>query len=378
MAAASILIKPASANCNIDCRYCFYKCLSSNREEYSKGFMTEETLEKLVKNAIDYADGSVTFAFQGGEPLLAGLPFFYKAVEFQKKYNKKNLIIENTIQTNGILLNDEWAEFLAENHFLVGISLDGPKKIHDRYRTDAKGQPTFGTVMKNIEILKKHQVSYNILSVITEQSAQKASYLYQFYKRNQFPFVQLIPCMDEHGRTGGEKQESAVSAEAYGKFLCQMFDLWYPDFIRGEDMEIRMFSNLAQMAAGYPAEECGMNGKCHCYFAVEGDGSVYPCDFYCQDQWKLGSTEQSFQELFQCEKSRTFMESSVEKPEECKTCPWFSLCRGGCRRWRERPGNDGLGISQLCEAWKMFFSHTWDRLDRLGKMIQRSQGKSIT
>ena len=140
MPAASILIKPASANCNMDCKYCFYKCLSSHREEYSKGFMKEETLETLVREAIAYADGSLTFAFQGGEPTLAGLDFFQKAVELQQKYNNKKLQIENTIQTNGLLIDEKWARFLGEHRFLVGLSLDGPKKMHDRYRKDAGGQ----------------------------------------------------------------------------------------------------------------------------------------------------------------------------------------------------------------------------------------------
>lgn len=171
MPAASILIKPSSSNCNIDCKYCFYKCLSSNREEYSKGFMSEETLEQLIIQAIDYAEGYVTFAFQGGEPTLAGLSFFRKAVELQKKYNTKNLTIENTIQTNGIIINDEWAEFLAENHFLVGLSLDGPKKYHDAYRKDVKGQGTFERIMGTINLFKKHGVAFNILSVITNEMA---------------------------------------------------------------------------------------------------------------------------------------------------------------------------------------------------------------
>lgn len=136
MPAASILIKPASANCNLDCKYCFYKCLSSNREEYSKGFMKNETLEKLIKNAIEYADGYLTFAFQGGEPMLARMDFYHKVVELKKLYsrNKRNLVIENTLQTNGVLIDRQWAEFFKKNNFLIGLSIDGPKEIHDNGR----------------------------------------------------------------------------------------------------------------------------------------------------------------------------------------------------------------------------------------------------
>ena len=376
MPAASILIKPASANCNIDCEYCFYKCLSSNREEYSKGFMTEETLEKLIIQAIDYAEGYVAFAFQGGEPTLAGIPFYKKAVEFQKKYNTKNITIENTIQTNGMAIDEEWAEFLAKNNFLVGLSLDGPKKIHDRYRRDVQGKPTFERVMRAISLFDKYNVQYNILSVITNDSAAKASYLYNFYKRNGFKFIQLIPRMDEQTRTDSDrKNQYAVNPRQYGRFLNELFDLWYDDFIKTSQIDIRMFSNLAQMAAGYPAEECGMSGCCTCYFVVEGDGSVYPCDFYCLDEWKLGTVQNSFRNLILSDTAKKFVEDSKSVAEKCQTCLHKSLCRGGCRRWREMTSDSTIGLNYLCPAYEIFFAHTKERINVLGQYILKQYGK---
>ena len=341
MPAASILIKPASANCNMDCKYCFYKCLSSHREEYSKGFMKEETLETLVREAIAYADGSLTFAFQGGEPTLAGLDFFQKAVELQQKYNNKKLQIENTIQTNGLLIDEKWARFLGEHRFLVGLSLDGPKKMHDRYRKDAGGQDTFARIMHSVQLLEQYHVDYNVVTVVTNDTAKQASFLYKFWKRNHYPFVQFIPCMDEIKRQDGTQERSiyAVEPEQYGKFLCELFDLWYADFATGEAMDIRMFSNLAQMAAGYPAEECGMNGCCNCYFVVEGDGSVYPCDFYCMDAWKLGTVNDGFVQMKTSEKAKAFVEASRPVCAACQECLHFSLCRGGASRlWMESRG----------------------------------------
>lgn len=373
MPAASILIKPASANCNMDCKYCFYKCLSSHREEYSKGFMTEETLETLVREAIAYADGSLTFAFQGGEPTLAGLDFFQKAVELQQKYNNKKLQIENTIQTNGLLIDEKWARFLGEHRFLVGLSLDGPKKMHDRYRKDAGGQDTFARIMHSVQLLEQYHVDYNVVTVVTNDTAKQASFLYKFWKRNHYPFVQFIPCMDEIKRQDGTQERSiyAVEPEQYGKFLCELFDLWYADFATGEAMDIRMFSNLAQMAAGYPAEECGMNGCCNCYFVVEGDGSVYPCDFYCMDAWKLGTVNDGFVQMKTSEKAKAFVEASRPVCAACQECLHFSLCRGGCRRWRE-PFVDGKpGLNQLCSAYRMFFAHAAERMERLGVYIRR-------
>lgn len=375
MPASSILIKPASANCNIDCKYCFYKCLSSNREEYSKGFMSEETLEKLIVNAIDYADGYLSFAFQGGEPTLAGLDFFKKVVALQKKHNHKGLIIENTLQTNGILIDQEWAEFFHQHHFLIGISLDGPKKIHDRYRTDRNGEATFERVMETIGLFRQYKVDFNILTVVTQETSQSVSGLYKFYKRNKFPFVQLIPCMDEHNRND-EKQINhfAVDAVQYGRFLNGLFDLWYEDYMNGVDMDIRMFSNLAQMAAGYPAEECGMNGHCNCYFVVEGDGSVYPCDFYCMDEWKLGSVDDSFKDLIQSAKVNEFLSLGNEMAPKCKECTCFSLCRGGCRRWRETGEQGRMGLNYLCPAYELFFEHCGERIGLLGKLILKKYG----
>ena len=378
MPAASILIKPASANCNMDCKYCFYKCLSSHREEYSKGFMKEETLETLVREAIAYADGSLTFAFQGGEPTLAGLDFFQKAVELQQKYNNKKLQIENTIQTNGLLIDEKWARFLGEHRFLVGLSLDGPKKMHDRYRKDATGQDTFGRIMHSVQLLEQYHVDYNVVTVVTNDTAKQASFLYKFWKRNHYPFVQFIPCMDEIKRQDGTQERSiyAVEPEQYGKFLCELFDLWYADFVAGETMDIRMFSNLAQMAAGYPAEECGMNGCCNCYFVVEGDGSVYPCDFYCMDAWKLGTVNDGFVQMKTSEKAKAFVEASRPVCAACQECPHFSLCRGGCRRWRE-PFVDGKpGLNQLCSAYRMFFAHTAERMERLGVYIRQKYAGS--
>lgn len=373
MPAASILIKPASSNCNIDCRYCFYKCLSSNREQYSLGFMTEETLESLVREAVEYADGYLAFAFQGGEPALVGLGFYKKAVDLQKKYNTKGLVIENTIQTNGLLLDEEWARFLARENFLVGLSLDGPRKLHDRYRQGLEGGGTFEKVMESVKLLERFQVKYNIVSVVTQDAAGQASYLYKFYKRNRFPFVQLIPCMDEQGRSmaaGVAGQNPALQPDSYGRFLKEIFDLWYEDFMRGEDMEIRMFSNLAQLAAGFPAEQCGMNGRCSCYFVVEGNGDVYPCDFYCMDDWRLGTVSDGFANLEKVQRAQDFVAVSEKTEPECKDCPHFALCRGGCRRWRETEGGE-IGLNKLCRAYQIFFEYAGERIEQLGRMISQ-------
>lgn len=368
MPPVSILIKPASSGCNIACKYCFYHSIANSRQVANYGIMSEEQLETLVKETIKYADDFACFAFQGGEPTLAGLNFFKKAVELQQKYNTKNLTIQNTIQTNGTLIDEEWARFLVENKFLVGLSLDGPRGVNDFCRVTCQGESIFDKVLETIALFEKYKVDFNVVSVVTSKTVDRVSGIYNFFKKKGFRYLQFIPCLDEKY---GEHGEYSLTPKVYGEFLCKLFDLWYEDFSKGLQIDIRMFSNLAQMAAGYAPEECGMCGKCNTYFVVESDGSVYPCDFYTQDEWKLGSVENGFSNLYKSEKSIKFMEISHKTEPECKECRYFYLCRGGCRRWRDMQLNGELELNYLCEGFKIFFAHCESRINLLGEYIRR-------
>ena len=275
-----ILIKPASGSCNMSCSYCFYKKLCEKWENPDKGVMTTDTFRALLKYAFSNAATDLTLAFQGGEPALAGLSFFQMAVSAEKELNTKNIPVQNTFQTNGLLLNENWAAFFKKNNFLIGLSLDGPKEFHDAYRKDHFGFGTFDKVMGTAELLNSFDVPFNIVSVITKKSVNYAKRLYDFYLENDFQYVQLIPCM-------GNESSAAPSSEEYGRFLCDFFDLWYAGGI--DRLNVRLFSDLARMAAGYPTEECGIDGQCCGYLTVEADGSLYPCDFHCLDECKLGN-----------------------------------------------------------------------------------------
>lgn len=367
MPSVSILIKPASSGCNLACRYCFYHAIAENRKVCNYGIMTEDTLEQLVKAVLDYADGFAAFAFQGGEPTLAGLDFYRKTITLQKKYNTKKLVIQNTIQTNGTLMNEAWAQFLAEQHFLVGLSLDGPRGVNDFCRVTKQGKSTFDAVLHAVRLFEQYGVEYNICSVVTAKTAEKIPSIYNFFKQKGFQYLQFIPCLDE---TIGDHSEFSLTPRMYGTFLCKLFDLWYSDFIKGKQIDIRMFSNYAQMAAGFAPEECGMCGHCNTYFAVESDGSVYPCDFYTQDEWRLGTIWDGFQVLYDSKTSQAFMKASLIKPEECRICQYAALCRVGCRRWRDR-GDGNLTKNYLCESYQMFFRHCGDRIQKLGDYILR-------
>ncbi len=233
----SVMIKPSSSNCNLDCKYCFYKVLSSNREEYDMGFMKENDLEATLRNAIDSTERQLIVSFQGGEPMLIGLDYYKKVIEIERRLNTKKIQIQNSIQTNGILIDDEWAEFFRDNHFLVGISLDGPEEIHDMYRRDLKNRGTYEMVMKSIDCLKNHGVEFNILTVITGESYRYAEKIYNYFKEQQFYYIQIIPCIDDF------HQEYSISGKQYGQFLCEIFELWYRDFLNGTALDIRIFSN---------------------------------------------------------------------------------------------------------------------------------------
>ncbi len=372
MPSLSLLVKPASSLCNLNCRYCFYHDVADKRTTASHGIMDDGVLETLVQRALSFADGHCTFAFQGGEPTLAGLGFYRRLVDMQRKYNAKGVQIHNAIQTNGMAIDAEWARFLAMHHFLTGVSLDGPREIHDANRMDATGRGSFDRVMTGISHLKAAGAEFNILSVVTGWSARHANKIYRFFRRERFDFLQFIPCLDPFGEEPF-KQAHSLSPERYGSFLISLFDLWHKDALLGNPISIRWFDNLAGMMLGAPPESCGMSGRCTCQFVVEADGSVYPCDFYVLDEWKVGNIlMDGFVEMRASPNAERFISTSLPVDPSCAGCPWKTLCHGGCRRSRE-PFRDGLPILNLqCQAYKRFFAHAVPGLREIAAMY--SQG----
>ena len=224
----NLLIKPSSGMCSLNCTYCFYHDLMSKREVPSYGFMSEETSRALIRKALAYATGQCSFGFQGGEPTMIGLDFYQTFVELVKEYNHKNLEISYFIQTNGYLLSEEWVRFLADNHFLIGISLDGTIHTHNRYRKNYDGKGSFDQVMDTIGLCNRYKAEYNILTVVNKATAMSVRKVYQFYRRQDFRYLQFIPCLDPLGSEKG-KEEYSLLPEEYGRFLCKLFDLWYDD-----------------------------------------------------------------------------------------------------------------------------------------------------
>lgn len=354
----NLLIKPASGLCNMQCKYCFYHDETQNREAPSYGFMTEETLEAVIGKALSFSDTACSFLFQGGEPLLRGLDFFKKAIALQKRYNTKGLLVSNAIQTNGISLDGEWAKFLKENHFLVGVSLDGTAFTHDSFRIDGKGEGTFGRVMRGIEALKEHGADFNILTVVNALTAKKIPQIYEFYKRNGYAYLQFIPCLNPLGKDG-ERFSYTLTPKSYGHFLKTLFDLWYNDLKNGNRVHIQQFEEYVKMLLLMPPEVCGMSGICSCQNVVEADGEVYPCDFYVLDEYRLGNLNSvSFEEIDEKRREIRFIEESAQIHEDCKNCKYASICRGGCRRHR-------VPKNYFCTAYYDFFDYTIHRLEEV-------------
>lgn len=363
------MIKPASGNCNLRCKYCFYHDLAANRQTKSFGVMGAETLEILVQRAFADAELACSFAFQGGEPTLAGLDFYRRFVALVSRYNVRKLKVALSIQTNGLALDRDWAEFLAANKFLVGISLDGPGEIHDLNRVDGRGEGSYARVMRAIDLLDRYKVEYNILFVVNAAVARHADRVLRFFEKHSFRYLQFIPCLDPLGEAPGA-HEYSLRPDRYAAFLKSAFDRWHGAFMRGEPVSIRHFDNLAGMVLGHRPEACGMSGECTCQLVIEADGGVYPCDFYVNDAWHLGNIRaHSLEDLRRSEKARFFVESSRHIDPKCKECRWYALCRGGCRRSRE-PFVDGKpSLYHYCSSMQDFFEHAGDGIMQVARVV---------
>ena len=372
----NLLIKPASGNCNMRCRYCFYADEAQNRETPSMGIMSRELMHTIIDKSFDYADGSLTIAFQGGEPSLAGLDFFQDMTDYVKAHaNPKNLRIQYAFQTNGYNLNDDWMKWFAENHVLVGVSLDGPREIHDRHRVDASGKGTFHRVTESIRRMEQFGVDYNILTVVTAANARHARQVYEFFKTNNYGWQQYIECLDPLGEVPGGHDYS-LTPERYEVFLKTMFDEWYRDVSTGHYVYNRYFENLLMIMTHQQPESCNLRGVCQAQWVIEADGSVYPCDFYALDQWKLGNIcHDSFAAMEEARRASGFVAWSARLPEECKACRWLMLCRNGCRRNREPVTADEAGKNYFCAAYQGFLEYAYPRLQELAQAILRRAGK---
>lgn len=344
----SIMIKPASSLCNLSCEYCFYRDVSEHREHLGYGIMDRETAKMLIQKALAFADSQpVAFAFQGGEPTMAGLDYFRYFTDTVRAENKKNSPVYYSIQTNGMLIDDKWARFLTKNHFLVGLSLDGDRQ-RNKFRKKPNGTNAFYRILSAAECFERNGTQFNILTVLTGYCAENAADIYKYFRSKGFRYLQFIPCLRPFD--SAEESELYMTNEQYADFLIKVFNLYVKDYVRHRYISIRQFDNWVRMYLGQPSEQCGMNGFCSRQFVSESNGNIYPCDFYCTDEYLLGNIkEKSFKELAFCDTAKKFITESAVIPEKCKNCKFYGICRaGGCKRTRQS--------ADYCEAYKKFFS----------------------
>lgn len=363
-----LLIKPASSLCNMRCDYCFYNDEAQNREVACYGVMSQETAHKMIDSTLTGLDGEATFAFQGGEPTCAGFEFFEDFVNYVKT-NYPDKKVHFALQTNGYIIDRTWAKFFHENDFLIGLSMDGPKKVQDKYRHGKDGNGSFSHTYKASQLFKSEKVEFNILTTVTNNVVKNIKEIYEFFVRNDFYYQQYIPCIDPLSSVRGDSEYS-LTADGYADFLCQLFDLWYKGLQAEKYVSIRYFDNLVNMLLGRYPEACGMMGICGNNYVIEADGSVYPCDFYVLDDYKLGNIrEDSFDTLDAKRKELQFVEKSYFVTEECKACEFYPICRGGCRRDRDNFQNGQIEQTYLCSAYKRFFSYALPRLNTVARYI---------
>jgi uncharacterized protein len=366
----SLLIKPVSAVCNLDCEYCFY--LDREADPYKDlpaRKMTDELIERLVDTWMFYSYPAATFAFQGGEPTLAGVDFFRRLVELQKRYGRDGQMVSNALQTNGVLLNSDWCQLFHEYNFLIGLSLDGPEEINDHYRFNRARHGTWKQVMRGLECLQKEKAEFNILCVLNPMNVEKPKEIYKFFRGLGVDNMQFIPLAEFDGR--GNPLPFTITAEQYGRFLCEMFDLWWPDRRR---VRIRFFDNLAEAVAGMKPGSCTMHETCDSYVVVEFNGDIYPCDFFVEKEWRLGNIEiDSWPEIARRQRRYNFAAKKTLPHPECVVCEFQAICHGGCPKGRHGPNRNFEELDWFCGAYKMIFAKA---VGPLRKEVEKLTGRS--
>lgn len=377
MKMVNLLIKPASSLCNLRCRYCFYADIADIREVDSYGVMTRDTAKVLIDRAFEAVEpgGIVNFMFQGGEPTVAGLDFFKEFTTMVTARRPAGVTARFAIQTNGMVINEEWADLFKKYDFLVGVSVDGYRELHDFNRVDPAKKGSYSRVVKTVQLLQQKGVAVNLLCVVTGLCARHPQKVYAGLKKLGVGYLQFIPCLDPLEEERGTAPYS-LTPEVYGKFLCALFDDWFRDWEKGQYTSVRLFDDYVHLAMGEPAGTCATSGGCGSYFVVEGDGSIYPCDFYVLDSWRMGNLHDTgLKELAATDTARRFLREGAMRPAECSSCQWLPVCNGGCRRdweWTE----DGHTHNYYCPAFKMFFEHTASRLAHIARCELRMRGRA--
>lgn len=372
-----VMLKPIGSKCNLDCDYCYY-LEKSDLYPSKPQVMSEELLERFIQQYIEsQTQREVMFTWHGGETLMRPLSFYRKAVELQKKYGRERQI-DNSIQTNGTLLNDEWCKFFRENNFLVGISIDGPQAFHDEYRRDKMGRPSFHRVMKGIELLQKHGVEFNCMAVVNDYNADYPVEFYQFFKEIGCQYLQFTPIVERLRKsksplkltTAREEDNEAelapysVTADKWGNFLCSIFDEWIKEDVG--KIFIQLFDSTLANWVGEQPGVCTMAKTCGHAGVMEFNGDVYACDHFVFPEYRLGNIySKTLTSMMYSDEQQKFGYDKFNKlPQQCNECDMLFACYGECPKNRfikDKYGNRGLNF--LCDGYYQFFRHVTPYMD---------------
>jgi len=366
----SLLIKPVSGDCNLHCAYCFYH--ERPNDPYAgqpHPRMSDAVLEALIVQGMRLDRRAAGFAWQGGEPTLAGIDFYRRVVALEQQHGFAGQAVSNALQTNGLLIDVEWADLLAQYQFLVGISLDGPAIWHDVYRTHVNGQGSHARALAALQRLQARGVATNVLSVVNDVTAAHPVEIYDYLLGLGVGYMQFIPCVETDPITDALAPFS-VGAEQYGDFLCALFDRWYNG---GQpEASVREFESILARYLGQEPGECSRQERCGSYLVVEYNGDVYPCDFFVRPETRVGNLlETPLEALFDSPAVRAFADKKATPRPECAVCGWLPFCRQGCPRF-VRVGAQAR--SYLCRAWQRFFAHSQAGFVTLRNRVLRERG----
>jgi uncharacterized protein len=379
----SILIKPAGPDCNMKCEYCFYLRKTRLFPNTFIHRMSETTLKQLIRQVMTYAGSEISFAWQGGEPTLMGLDFFKKAIDLQKQFGG-NRQVGNGLQSNGILIDREWARFLKKYKFLVGLSLDGPARIHDKYRR-MKGKKgnrnSWAKATDTAKLLLDTGVSVNAMCVVSNDSSRFPEEIYHFFKSLGLRYMQFIPCIEFDPHLPGKAAPFSVDSEQFGHFLIKVFELWINDFHQGRPTtSVRYFESVFFNYVGKPAPDCTLHQNCGVYIVVEHNGDVYSCDFFVDKKWKLGNImepgSENLLKMLNSPLQETFGSRKTDVSQSCLKCPWYAYCFGGCPKDRLVVDKTGR-TNYLCQSYKMFFQHADAHLRELAARWTQESNHSL-
>ncbi len=378
-----VMAKPSGAACNLRCDYCFYL---EKRRLYPGGSfrMGEDVHEAYIRQLLEYHRvPAVTVAWQGGEPALMGLDFYRRSVELQNKFKKPGVRVENTFQTNGVLLDDEWCRFFSENQFLVGLSCDGPGDLHDVYRKDKAGRGTFDRVVPAARLLQKHGVEYNILCAVTSKNGNHPLEVYRFFRDElRAAYLQFIPIVARAGVTecskGGGVTDFSVGPEQFGRFLIEIFDEWVKRDV-GRMFVLNFDAALAGWL-GMAGTVCVFGPTCGLGVALEHTGDLYSCDHFVEPGYLLGNILKTpMIELVASARQQKFGRDKRDRlPQYCLGCEFGSICNGECPKNRFLPTPDGeSGLNYLCRGYKAFFSHADSAMKAMAQLIRCGKSAEV-